>query len=54
MKWIEHLSNGRILEYGQDDNGMCWAQIKDRFGLVESGTLCNTPNERNHWIHINL
>ena len=51
MEWIETLPDSRTLTFGQAENGMHWASIRDAdTGLVDSATTCFTPNERNQWI----
>jgi len=44
------LRNGKMVTFGQDKNGMHWAEIRDEYNLIESAATCHTPAQRNKWI----
>ena len=44
------IDEDRKLRWGQDENGMYWAEILDDMGMVESGTLQNNIGEVRQWM----
>jgi len=48
--WTDDLKSGKILEHGQDSNGVQYAQIRGIDGLIESCLTAKTPNEVGIWL----
>lgn len=48
--WEGSLKSGKTFESGQDENGMCWGQITDEMGSVESATTANAMSEVWAWL----
>ena len=49
-KFQDRMKDGRGLDFGQDENGLHWAEIRDEDGMVESATIQDTPADIFKWI----
>ena len=45
MEWKEKMVNGKIVWFGQDENGMHWGVIRSADGELESATTKKTSAE---------
>ena len=48
--FTENPPKGETVSFGQDENGMYWAEIKNQWNVVEHATTRETMDEIHKWI----